>query len=399
MTPDRPVRILQVAGIEATVQTLLLPLVKRLMHEGFEVHAGCARDVEMQRSLPIPVHTVPFSRRILSLRHLRALVRMTFLLRRERFDVVHVHTPIAALIGRIACWLAHVPLVVYTAHGFPFHEGTPKRLRRALVAIERFLALRMTDVLFVQSQEDVETAEKEGIHARRGPAIRIGNGVDVGLFTPGQDPSVREEFGFPAEAPLLVFVGRPVAEKGIRELLTAFLSVRSRVPGVGLLIVGTAMVGARGRNHLDDLRRRIDGLGLAESVRLAGARIDVERLLRGADLLVLPSHREGMPRSILEAMATGLPVVATEIRGCREEVVHGETGLLVPVKDPGSLAEAIGSILADDEMRASMGAAARRRAEELFDEESVLDRQVAELRRLLEDRPGKASPAHSSPPR
>jgi len=381
--PGRPTRVLQVAAVEGTLFTLLLPLIERLRCEGFDV-AGASEPAESPDfELTVPLHPIPFSRRLLTLRHLRALFALVRLLRRERFDVVHLHTPIASVLGRVAAWLARVPRVVYTAHGFPFHDGTPRWLRWAMVTVERFLCRRMTDVLFVQSREDLETADAEGIRGRRGDAIWIGNGVNTERFRPGRDESVRAEFGLDLEAPVAVFVGRPIREKGLPELLQAFARVREQLPGARLLLIGATMMGSGNPDGLEEVRGWVNDWGIEDAVHLAGMRTDVERLLRGADLLVLPSHREGMPRSILEAMATGLPVVATDIRGCREEVVDGETGLLVAIHDPVRLADAILRILDDPEKRRAMGDAGRRRVEELFDEEKVLDRQIEVFRRLL----------------
>jgi len=207
--------------------------------------------------------------------------------------------------------------------------------------------------------------------------------VNTERFRPGRDESVRAEFGLDPEAPVAVFVGRPIREKGLPELLQAFARVREQLPGARLLLIGATMMGSGNPDGLEEVRGWVNDWGIEDAVHLAGMRTDVERLLRGADLLVLPSHREGMPRSILEAMATGLPVVATDIRGCREEVVDGETGLLVPIHDPVRLADAILRILDDPEKRRAMGDAGRRRVEELFDEEKVLDRQIEVFRRLL----------------
>jgi glycosyltransferase involved in cell wall biosynthesis len=377
------VKVLEVAALEGTLYTLLRPLIRRLRREGFEVHGACARGKSLQFDLQIPVHPIPFSRHPLTLRHLSALFALIGLMRRERFDVVHVHTPIAAVLGRIAAWIARVPHVVYTAHGFAFHDGTPRRLRRAMIVLERFLCRRMTDVLFLQSREDLEMADALRIRARREGAIWIGNGVSVDRFRPGRDDSVRAEFGFDPEDPVVIFVGRLIREKGLPELLEALVLVRREFPRVRLLVVGATMMGPGNADGVEVARRWAGRLKIEAAVRFTGLRNDVERLLRAADLLVLPSHREGMPRSILEAMATGIPVVATDIRGCREEVVHGETGLLVPVGDPVRLAGAIVEILRDPVKREAMGVAGRRRALELFDEEKVLDRQVEVFQRLL----------------
>ena len=384
MRGERPLRILELAAVEGTVKSLLLRLCERLRDDGYAVQVACAPH-PYGRRLPewLPIHGVPFSRKFLSPWHLVALVRLFRLLRRERYDIVHVHTPIASIIGRIAAWMARVPYVVYTAHGFPFHERMSRLTYRLAVWVERFFCRRMADLVFVQSLEDIETARRERICARGGlPPVWVGNGVDLTLFCAGEEPLVREEFDFSPDVAVVTFVGRMSPEKGLPELIEALAMVRSRFPAVRTLLVGGHTVEHRGKGLHERLLARIGELGLQDVVRFTGTRTDVERLLRGSDLLVLPSHREGLPRSIIEAMATALPVVATNIRGCREEVVDGETGFLVPVHDVRCLADAIARLLENPSLARAMGAAGRRRAEELFDEERAIDRQLTQLRRL-----------------
>ena len=135
----------------------------------------------------------------------------------------------------------------------------------------------------------------------------------------------------------------------------------------------------RGERLASDHAAHVSIAAPPANVRLLGHRQDVPDLLRAADIFTLPSHREGMPRSIIEAMMVGLPVIATDIRGAREEVVMGETGLLVPVANKDALAGAIRELSADAALRSRMGAAGRRRALELYDESKVIARQLKRL--------------------
>jgi glycosyltransferase involved in cell wall biosynthesis len=169
-------------------------------------------------------------------------------------------------------------------------------------------------------------------------------------------------------------VGRLVAEKGYPELFAAM----RRVDAV-LWVVGERLPS----DHASAIDRALAEIArdppLARRIRLLGYRDDMPALLRAADIFTLPSHREGMPRSIIEAMLSGLPVVATDIRGAREEVVPGETGALVPVGDPASLAAALQRLVADAALRARQGEAGRARALALYDEDKVVARQIALL--------------------
>jgi glycosyltransferase involved in cell wall biosynthesis len=395
--PDPRPRILQACAVDFTVARFLLPLMRAQRGWGFDVHFACApgpsvSEVEAEGFTHCPV---PFSRALNPFAHVAAFRRLAQVAREGGYAVVHLHTPVASLIGRPAARRAGAPLVLYTAHGFYFHEAMPRGARRLHIELER-RAQRSADFLFTQSREDAVTAEREGI-ALPGRILAIGNGVDLSLFSPLSGPAperddVRAEFGFPAGCPLVLMLGRVVREKGYAELVDAWASIVRDFPNARLLCVGPSLESDR-RNFLPAARRRVARLGLQHAVAFAGMREDVPRLLRAADLFVLPSWREGLPRSIIEAMACALPVVATRIRGSREAVVDGETGRLVPARDPVALAGAILELLADENLRASMGRAGRRLAEARFDERAVIAAQRRVYMRLFEEKglpwPGK----------
>jgi glycosyltransferase involved in cell wall biosynthesis len=245
-------------------------------------------------------------------------------------------------------------------------------------------AARVTDVLLTQSEEDRQTCLAEGILPKRLLAT-LGNGVDVeaiAAFTPERD-AVRAELGIAADDLVVGFVGRRVLEKGWPDLVAALRLSHDRFPRLRALSIGANFAGDRDRMDEIELPRAI----------VLGHRTDVPRLLHAVDVFALPSYREGMPRSILEAMAAARPVVATDIRGCREEVVDGVTGFLVPVGDPPALRGAIERLLESDGLRARMGAAGLDRARALFDERLVFERVLAAYRAALGPRgePGFSS--------
>ncbi|MEZ5670768.1 MAG: glycosyltransferase family 4 protein [Alphaproteobacteria bacterium] len=369
-------KIAQLCAVDFSLRHFLLPLMRALRDAGHEAVGICAEGPLLAdvRAAGFRVETVPFERSFDLRAHRRAYRALLPLLARERFDIVHTHTPIASVIGRMAARKAAVPRIVYTAHGFYFHERMPGWKRAPFVALERY-AGRMTDVLFTQSQEDAETARRLRL-CRTGDVQAIGNGVDPATF--GPDPAVRarvrRDLGVGDDRPVIMMTGRLVAEKGYPELIAAMRAVDA-----ALWIVGERLASDHASSVAAALAAAEADPVLRGRVRLLGDRKDVPDLLRGADIFTLPSHREGMPRSIIEAMMTGLAVVATDIRGSREEVVAEETGLLVPVGDADRLAAALARLAGDPALRARMGAAGRTRALDLYDEAKVIDRQLRHL--------------------
>jgi len=373
VTPE--IKVLQVSTSGITQKALLRPLVDRLLQEGYRVHLTCSGDSHAREMARLGYRLTPIriDRRIHPLSNLRSTRELAQFMARERFHIVHVHTPVASVVGRLAARLARVPVVIYTAHGFYFHEKMAEVPKRAIIWLERALG-RITDMLLTQSQEDADTAVRERIcppHKVRW----IGNGVDIGRFSASAYQGQRWP-GLSPQDRVVGFVGRMVGEKGIVELVQAMEVVAREVPEAKLMLVGDTLDDDRDRGTKEVLRRMIYQNGLAPRVLFTGFVDDIPRAMASMDLFVLPSYREGMPRSIIEAMASGKPVVATDIRGCREEVVDGLTGLLVPPRDWRALAQAIVQILSRPELARRMGEAGRKRAQELFDERQVLDREL-----------------------
>ena len=376
--PVRALRVCQLCAVDFTLKHFLLPLVDGLLAKGWIVTAVCSGGkyvAEIHRPA-CQYFSINTSRNMLDIfSHVRTVWLLYRLFRRESFDVLHVHTPVAAWLGRIAGRLARVPLIVYTAHGFYFHDEMPKCQYRFYVWLER-LSGRLTDLLFTQSSEDASIAVVEGI-ATQGDVVVIGNGVCVDLFTPANPERklrVRAALGIPGGASVVGVVARMVREKGLVEFLGAAVQLAQRFPNAHFLMVGERLASDRGASvarELQDARKKLGPRLMAVSYCS-----DVAEVLSAMDIFCLPSYREGMPRSIIEAMMMELPVVATNIRGSREEVIDGETGLLVPTHSSTALAQALGRLIADPNLSRRIGKAGRQRALELYDERRVVARQI-----------------------
>lgn len=373
--------MLQVCAVDFTAFHLLRPLFRAARADGWNVTFACADGpwAGQLRGEGFSHWRVPISRGHSPLAHAAAIARLAGHLRHDPPDVVHTHTPIGGMIGRMAAMTWRGPLV-HTFHGLPFEIGDRSLTTRAFIAVERLLARRSTR-FFSQARGDALRAVALGI-ARRDDLTVIGNGIDVDRWRPDAEARerARAELGIPADAVVVLLAARLVREKGLIELADAALALGDRA-GVHFLIAGSSLPSDRTAVETD-LDAHAVRSALGDRWRRLGHRADLGRLMRAADIFALPTYREGLPRSIIEAMASGLPVVASDISACRELVREGETGLLVPSRDAAALARALGALAADPEARARMGRRGREIAAAEHDERVVLARQLEIFRRL-----------------
>jgi len=380
-------KVAHIATVDISLPCLLLNQMRSIQRAGYEVVAVSAwgPNVAAVEAAGIRHIAVPMTRNFAPAADLLSLWRLYTVMCRERFTIVHTHTPKAGLLGQLAARMAGVPIVVNTLHGFYFHEHTPAVQRRFWIAVEK-VAARCSDVILSQNGEDVLTAIREGI-CSADRIEHLGNGIDVDRFDRARVPAdVLErkgrELGLPAGAPVVGFVGRLVAEKGLPELLQAARLVLQRLPATRFLVVGPP-----DQTKSDALTADVAAeCGVADACVFAGERRDMPDLYGLMDVFVLPSHREGFPRSIMEASAMRVPCVATNIRGCREAVVPGRNGVLVPLGDVRRLADAITELLTDRDKARHMGEEGRRLALERFDERLVFGKVKAQYARLLGQR-------------
>jgi len=360
------VKIVELTNTDFAMRHFLAPLLREGRARGHEMIGACPDGplVEPLRDEGFRVMPLPLKRSASPLAQIQGFAALVRLLRAEAPDVVHAHMPLSGFLGRIAARAAGVPHIAYTCHGFLFNQPSPLPRRAASLAME-WSAGKVTDLFMTVSQEEAADARRLGI-ARR--PIVIGNGRDPAVFRP--DPQARAEvraaMGVPEDRVVVVIVSRLVRHKGHPELLAAMAAV----PDAELWVVGDRL----SSDHGEDLEPFFAASGLGDRLRRLGYREDTAAVLAAADIFALPSHFEGLPMSVIEAMMTGLPVVATAIRGPREQVVDGETGFLVPPHAVAPLAEALQRLAADPALRAAMGAAGLVRARMRFDESQIIGR-------------------------
>lgn len=328
-------------------------------------------------------HTaVTISRRISPIADLGSFANLVRVFRKKKFTIVHTHTPKVGLLGQIAAWGASVPVIVNTIHGFYLHDAMPKWKQQLICRLEWFAA-RFSDAVLFQNSEDMQRASEQRI-VPQGKQHWIGNGIDLDRFDAtkvdqGTIEKLFRDLGLQPDIPVVGFVGRVVREKGIGELLAACRALKQQGLEFQLLIVGP-LNNERGDAISKEL---VAEVGLGDCCVMAGKRDDVPELISLMDVLALPSYREGFPRAPMEAAAMGVPCVATNIRGCRQAVEDGRTGLLVPAKSTDALADALQVLLKHTERRQVMGDAARQKALREFDERDVFQRVLAVYDQLL----------------
>jgi glycosyltransferase involved in cell wall biosynthesis len=383
----QPATVAHVTTAARSLRYLLLNQLEAVRSRGYQVSGVSAPggDAAVLGGLGFRHEAVPMTRRFTPFADLLSLWRLYRLMRRRRFTIVHTHTPKPGLLGQIAARLAGVPVVVNTVHGFYFHPGMPRWARLFHVTLEK-IAARCSDLVLSQNEEDVETAIRERI-VEPGRIRHLGNGIDLRRFDPqrlGERAGLhtRAALGIAAEAPVVGFVGRMVAEKGVRDLMEAFRLVRERLPESRLLLVGGSDPEKTDGVGVETARE----LGVAAACVFTGVRQDTPELYAAMDVLALPSYREGFPRAPLEAAAMGVPCVVTDVRGCRQAVAGGRTGLLVAPGDVVALAGALLALLLDRELARRLGREGRRRALREFDERRVFATVLSHYERLLREK-------------
>ncbi len=339
-----------------------LPMARAAQAAGFDVHVATRiqSKADAIRAEGFTLHPVPF-RRGLSPAALIASILELRRLKRALSPVVIHHVGLQTCVpgGISSLGMATPQINAATGMGYAF-TGTSVRariLRNVISALLVFLLNRENSFTLVQNPDDRRVLESIGINPNRITLIP-GSGVDTDTLKPLPEP----------DGPITVgFAGRLLVEKGIRALVAAHRILRERGSGINLLIAGDPDLANPSSVSLEEARRWNDEPG----VTWLGHVDDIASLWRRSHIAALPSHREGLPKSLLEAAALGRPLIAADAPGCREIAIHERTGLLVPIEDPQALAEAIATLATSAELRARYGCAARQLVTDTMSDKAV----------------------------
>lgn len=376
-------RVVHVTTTDMSLVLLLGPQLRAFVEAGFEVCTASAPGPYVEQLREWGVSHFPLNHATRSLaphRDVKALGELRSLFMSLHPDIVHTHNPKPGIYGRLAARSARVPVVVNTVHGLYAQPGDAWKKRAFVYGLER-LAASCSQAELVQNPEDMETLAHLGVPRSR--LQLLGNGVDLNRFDAlrvdeASRQEMRAEMGAGPDDVIVAAVGRLVWEKGYRELFRAAEILGQNLPQARFVVIGPSDSDKADAVPAHDIERAEAG-----GVRYLGLRHDVERLYAAMDVYVLASHREGFPRSAMEAAASSLPIVATDIRGCRQVVADGATGRLTPVGEAGPLAAAIAELVDDAALRRRMGDAGRRKAEAEFDQQRVIDITLETYDRLL----------------
>jgi glycosyltransferase involved in cell wall biosynthesis len=307
-----------------------------------------------------------------------ALIKLWKFFRKERFDLVHTHSSKAGIIGRVAAKLAGVPVVVHTVHGFPFHDFNGSLQNRFYEMLERFAA-KMTDHLICVSEKDRIKALQEGLMSED-DITTIPPGIDLRKYDLNVRANLKEkEFQFAPSDQVVGMIARLDKQKAPKDFVLAAERVLSQLKQVKFILVGDGEL-------WPFVTELVKAKNLSSNFVLAGSRTDIPELLASMDIYVLPSLWEGLSISLLEAMAMGKAVVATDIPGTREVVDNGVNGVLVPPSNPEALGNAILSLLRDPQRARAMGRAARKLVEQEFGVKNMTMKTRGLYRRMIERR-------------
>ena len=348
-------KILYVTTISMTMN-FFKSFIDELVQKGHTVELACNCDSPVDcfyDDLGCKVHNIPFSRSPFNKSNLKSKKQLKKIVENGEYDIVHCHTPVAAMITRLACRKARKKgtKVIYTAHGFHFYKGAPKLNWLIYYPIEKICSY-FTDVLITINKEDYALAQKR-MKAKRVEYVP-GVGIDVNKFAnPGvTKEQKREELGIPQDAKLLISVGELNKNKNHETVIRAIKDL-----DVYYIIAG------RGDLH-DYLQYLIDELNLSDRVKLLGQRTDVAELYVAADIFVFPSFREGLGLAAIESMAFGLPLVVADNRGTRDFCEKEVNGLFCNPLCPDDFAKAIETILKDRSLTETMQQANAKKAKD-----------------------------------
>ena len=373
----KKLKICQICAVDFTLKHFLLPLINKL-EETFDVTTLCSRGDYIKEFVKNghKYQEIKINRNLNIFHHLISIKSMRKIFIKEQFDVIHTHSPIASLIARIAClFLREKPILIYSAHGFYFHDEMNKFYKFLHIALEKILSLN-TDYIFTQSYEDYKNAIKYKF-VNKENIFHISNGVNVKKFLDSSINFKKEIYEFKKKFNtdnkiVIGFIGRLSKEKGFNEYLISAEYLLNKYNKVFFLVIGDFKHGKK----TSVINKKLNNLKQNKNFLYLGYQENIPLYLNIIDIFCLPSYREGMPRSIIEAMISKKAIVASNIRGCREEITNNHTGVLIPTKNSEELIKALEKLISNNKLIYYFGSNAQNYAVKNFNETDVVNKQI-----------------------
>lgn len=342
-------KILYITTLSRTINAFLIPHIQRLIEIGHVVDCACSVDRPVHESLlsnGVSVYDIPFSRNPLDLNNRKAFQKLVEIQKEHQYDIIHVHTPIAALYGRLLKMKFPKLKTIYTAHGFHFYKGAPLLNWLLYYPIERIMA-RFTNAIITMNDEDFERAKTFQVSE----TYKV-NGVGLNLnqynVLSYQKELSRAKLGLNISDFVILMIAELNVNKNHQQMIDAISVLRDEYPQLKVLCAGEGQL-------LETIKEEIVKKKLENTITMLGYRKDIEELISASDIGMLLSYREGLPRNIMELMAFGKPVIGTNIRGIKDLVLDHETGLLVKIGDYVATADAIKTFIQEKNLLQSFG--------------------------------------------
>ena len=342
-------KVLFSATVDEHILSFHIPYIKWFKEQGYEVH------VASKGKFKIPYvdkkYNIPFSRSPLKVSNFKAYVQLSNVIVENNYNLIHCHTPIGATVTRLASQKARSKgtKILYTAHGFHFFKGAPLRNWLLYYPVEKWLS-RYTDCLITINEEDYNIAISKKFKAKEIKMVH-GVGVDLNKFesqTIEKKIQIRKEYGYKEDDFILFYAAELNYNKHQDLLIDVVNILKDKIPNIKLLLAG--------RGTLENkYKEQVKQLGVGNNIEFLGYCSDIPNLLMLSDIAVASSRREGLPVNVMEAMATGLPLIVTDVRGHRDLVNNDENGYVVGINDVEDFAKSIERLYEDDELRNKFG--------------------------------------------
>ena len=330
-------KVLYVTTVSRTINAFLVPHIEMLLKEGYEVQCACSIDKTVNKGLlekGVKIYDIPFSRNPLGLGNIKAFKELVNIQKRENFDIVHVHTPIASIYGRLLKLRFKHLKTIYTAHGYHFLKGGSKLGWIMYYPIEKIMA-KLTDTTININSEDYEITKNK--LKPKNCYLLNGVGLDLNQYKKLSKEEIvnkKKELGLKESDFVILMIAELNENKNQIQLIKAMEVLKDKYPEIKSICVGEG-------DKLLELQDEVKNRGLKDKVIFLGFRNDINELINICNIGVLLSYREGLPRNLMELMACGKKVIATNIRGCRDIVVDETVGEIVEVGDYEATAKAI----------------------------------------------------------